>query len=302
MRAQRIGDGPIITPDMNARMCEHGNPNINGPSLIRVPDWVEQPLGRYYLYFAHHQGTYIRLAYADDVAGPYTVHDPGVLPMADTPFAQFPRGHIASPDVHVDHHPQQLVMYYHGCPPLDGQAHWDQPSMRATSTDGLHWQSDDIELGESYFRVFLWDGAWYAIAKGGLLYRSANGIDAFERREQRIDSGVPGHGRHWAVRIVDQTLHCFVSRWNDAPERIMHATIDLRDDWMDWRITEPTTLLRPEHDWEGADQPIEPSRGGAVHRPVHALRDPAIYEEAGRVWMVYAIVGESGLAMAELLD
>ncbi|NET62179.1 MAG: hypothetical protein F6K47_40550, partial [Symploca sp. SIO2E6] len=32
--------------------------NINGPSLIRVPEWIENPLGRYYLYFAHHQGKY----------------------------------------------------------------------------------------------------------------------------------------------------------------------------------------------------------------------------------------------------
>jgi hypothetical protein len=39
--------------------------NINGPAAIRVPEWIENPLGNYYLYFAHHQGTYIRLAYAD---------------------------------------------------------------------------------------------------------------------------------------------------------------------------------------------------------------------------------------------
>ena len=44
----RLGDGPIITPDMDARMGS----NIQGPSLIRVPDWVEDPLGQYYLYFA----------------------------------------------------------------------------------------------------------------------------------------------------------------------------------------------------------------------------------------------------------
>ena len=36
--------------------------NINGPSLIRVPNWVEGRLSRYYLYFADHKGAYIRLA------------------------------------------------------------------------------------------------------------------------------------------------------------------------------------------------------------------------------------------------
>ena len=38
---------------------------------------VEPP--RYYLYFAHHKGSYIRLAFADAVAGPWTVYEPGVL-------------------------------------------------------------------------------------------------------------------------------------------------------------------------------------------------------------------------------
>ena len=39
--------------------------NINGPSLVRMPDWAEGRLGRYHLYFADHKGSYIRLAYAD---------------------------------------------------------------------------------------------------------------------------------------------------------------------------------------------------------------------------------------------
>jgi hypothetical protein len=43
--------------------------NINGPSLVHVPAWIERPLGKYYLYFAHHGGKDIRLAYADILAG-----------------------------------------------------------------------------------------------------------------------------------------------------------------------------------------------------------------------------------------
>ena len=41
--ATRLGDRPIITPEMDARM----GGNIQGPSLIKVPDWVEDPLGNY---------------------------------------------------------------------------------------------------------------------------------------------------------------------------------------------------------------------------------------------------------------
>ena len=65
-QVQRLSEKPIISGVGE----EHGYVNINGPSVIRVPDWVENPLGAYYLYFAHHKGSYLRLAYADDLAGP----------------------------------------------------------------------------------------------------------------------------------------------------------------------------------------------------------------------------------------
>ena len=92
-RAVRFPENPLLHAGMDPRI----GTNLNGPSLIRVPDWVAAPLGRYYLYFAHHQGTFIRMAYADDVRGPWTVHRPGVLSLEQTPC----RHHIASPDVHV---------------------------------------------------------------------------------------------------------------------------------------------------------------------------------------------------------
>src|SRR5688572_31025560 len=41
MRVQRFPENPIIRPHMDGRMGD----NINGPSLIRVPNWVERPLG-----------------------------------------------------------------------------------------------------------------------------------------------------------------------------------------------------------------------------------------------------------------
>ena len=61
IRAIRSEHNPIITPEMDDRI----GGNINGPSLIRVPNWIHNPLGQYYLYFAHHQGKFIRMAYAD---------------------------------------------------------------------------------------------------------------------------------------------------------------------------------------------------------------------------------------------
>jgi hypothetical protein len=82
MRVVKFPKNPIVVPNMDGRMGS----NVNGPSLIRVPDWVTNPLGRYYLYFAHHQGKYIRLVYADELRGPWFIHTPGVLALEDSFF------------------------------------------------------------------------------------------------------------------------------------------------------------------------------------------------------------------------
>ena len=87
----RLLDHPIISAATDASIGE----NIQGPSLIRVPAWVSEPLGRYYLYFADHKGAYIRLAYADDLLGPWTVHAPGSLQLEDSFFLTQPPSHPA---------------------------------------------------------------------------------------------------------------------------------------------------------------------------------------------------------------
>jgi hypothetical protein len=42
----------------------------------------------YYLYFSHHKGDHIRLAYADSPMGPWTLYEPGTLRLADSGFPQ----------------------------------------------------------------------------------------------------------------------------------------------------------------------------------------------------------------------
>src|SRR5579872_4356423 len=86
IRVTRLGNGPIIGPDLHPGI----GVNIQGPSLIRVPDWIGDRLGSYYLYFADHKGSYIRLAYADELAGPWRVHPPGSLHLAQSRFLTAP--------------------------------------------------------------------------------------------------------------------------------------------------------------------------------------------------------------------
>jgi len=75
VRVQRLLDGPIISTDLHPSI----GLNIQGPSMIRAPDCIEGRLGDYYLYFADHKGRYIRLAYADNLLGPWRTHPPGSL-------------------------------------------------------------------------------------------------------------------------------------------------------------------------------------------------------------------------------
>ena len=87
---QRIAQGPIVdislSDELTAQAARQGYVNINGPSVIAVPDWVEKPLGRYYLYFAHHRGDSIRLAYADQLEGPWKIYQPGALSLQASGF------------------------------------------------------------------------------------------------------------------------------------------------------------------------------------------------------------------------
>ena len=76
IRVERLLGEPIIAPGIHPSIGE----NIQGPTVIRVPDWIEDSLGAYYLYFADHKGLYIRLAYADDLEGPWRIYAPGTYP------------------------------------------------------------------------------------------------------------------------------------------------------------------------------------------------------------------------------
>ena len=295
----RLGDAPIITPEMDTRM----GGNIQGPTLIKVPNWVENPLGNYYLYFADHRGTYIRMAYAEEVTGPWIVHSPGSLKLEDSffpttcpPCSHRPGrtgalyAHIASPDVQVREDLQQIVMYYHG------QSEGRQFTRAAVSEDGIHFEGREEDLGRAYFRVIEHGNFHYAMSMPGYLFRSRDGLTNFEAGPQFFTPNM----RHSALLIRDGRLYVFFTNRGDEPERIMLSTIELKDDWNEWTASEPIEVMRPEMDYEGADLPLEASRGGYIDERVHQLRDPAIYSEDDKTYLLYSVAGESGIAVSEI--
>lgn len=290
----------LIHPDMPELAREHGFSNINGPSLVRVPEWVENPLGKYYLYFAHHRGAYIRLAYADAIEGPYTVYKPGALHRDKTVFQG--RDHVASPDVHIDAENRRFFMYFHGT--YGG----GQASSWATSTDGVHYTAaETLAKGNgAYFRVFWWKGYPYATHHGWLSRaKTAEWTAAFEQREtplfpRKSAEDNTGFPRHTANHLKGDTLTVYYSLYGDSPERIRKSTVQLTDDWNDWHPSQPIEVLAPKYAFEGVDLPIKPSTGGLDRECVHELRDPGIYCEGDAMWLLYSVAGEQGIALTRL--
>lgn len=318
MRVERLLDAPIISSTSHPSIGH----NIQGPSLIHAPSWIDTRLGNYYLYFADHKGRYIRLAYADTLTGPWQVHPPGSLQLEDSLFLTEPptvsdelreqleaRGqqssvhlshdvvteattpHIASPDVHIDAVNQQIVMYFHGLEDVSRQV-----TRVALSSDGVHFTAMPEILGRSYFRVFHWQGATYAMAMPGQFYRSEDGRTGFTEGPLLFNPDM----RHAALLVRDSTLYVFWTQVGEAPEQILLSTIDLTPDWSEWTESDPVEVLRPERDWEGADAPLEPSVRSTAYGHVNQLRDPAIFEENGEVFLLYAVAGESGIAIAQV--
>ena len=300
IKAVRLQINPIIKQGMPGLEGDLGT-NINGPSLIRVPDWIENPLGRYYLYFAHHLGKYIRLAYADSLEGEWKIYEQGTLHLDETTCLD----HIASPDVHVDNETKEIRMYFHG--DYKGRDKYDQVTMLAKSEDGLHFTALPEILGPYYFRVFQHKGFHYAIANNwydtvinnrpmaGILLRSKDGVTAFEPGQDFIPNL-----RHGAVLVKGDRLLVFYSRYGDAPERILMSYVDLTKDWHKWIPSELVTIIEPEMDYEGVALPIFSSEVGITEQPVRELHDPAIYTEEEKTYLLYSVAGEEGIAIAEL--
>ena len=304
--AERLGDGPIIYKGMAGLEGELGD-NIDGPSVIKAPSWLKSPLGKYYMYFAHHRGEYIRLAYADRPEGPWKIYGPGTLHLS-----QMTRcfNHVASPDVIVDDQHQRLVLYFH-CPIETVGVKRDRPYAQltfvATSKDGVNFDPNQEACADPYLRAFLYQGYTYALAmsdkktaypiwkRSGRFFRSATGMPPFEAGPRILDEM-----RHAALLRRGDVLHIFYTVVGDDPERIYHSQVDLRPDWTEWTATAPTEVLRPERAYEGADLPLTQSKGGMSAGRERALRDPAVLDDDGRLYLYYTVAGEVGIAVAQV--
>jgi hypothetical protein len=205
--------------------------------------------------------------------------------------------------MHVDSVRREIIMYFH-CPAgSPGKVDiGQQKTFLAVSRDGLRFAADTVPLGPAYFRVFRLGAHYYTIVRAGQLLRSRDMRSAFEPGPAVIPSDSGRILRHAAVDLHGDVLQVYYSRIGDRPERILLSEVQLSGDWSGWRGSEPVTVLSPERDYEGADRPLGVSRPDEAPGRVRQLRDPAIFRESRRTYLLYSVAGESGLAIAELRE
>lgn len=320
--ATRFTENPLITVSTSPSL----GGNVNGPTVIRVPDWVERRLGRYYMYFANHMGSSVRLAYADALTGPWRIHEPGVLDVRDTAFHRpqpDPSGaladfytHVASPEILVDHDRRRLVMWVHGwwtggerwpADPVRARAWarekgYGQFTQAAESGDGLTFTVRPAITKQSYLRVFRHEGWVYGMTRLGRLARATDPSDAFELGPNPFRDGAHANRvRHVGLWRRGSRLYVFFTAIGDAPERVLLSTIDLTGEWTGWRASPATEILRPESAYECVHLTAAPSEPGDVAVSVRQIRDPFVFEEAGRLVLFYTTCGEQGIAAADLV-
>ena len=291
--------------------------SINGPSLIRVPAWVKNPLGKYYLYFAHHTGKYIRMAYSDRLEGPWKIYSGGVLRLDQQKIVS---GHIASPEAVIDEARQEIVLFYHG-QIRNGAEKEGQKSSSAFSKDGLRFEPLGRVVGPAYLRVFRHGDAWYSLAGRGSIGRTADlhqpftpvadviGDEITETIKPRDLAGdrqeiAKGRERfsirHVGWDIVGSRLIIYFTCVGHSPERILATTVEVAGPAETWKAKGVIEVMRPELEWEGAAKRAEHSFGGRSREWENSLRDPAVFREAGKAYLIYASAGEHGMGIARI--
>ena len=276
--------------------------NINGPCCLKVPDWCQDRLGTYYLYFSHHTGKYIRMAYADDIRGPWKEYNGEILSIDQLTDAY---DHVASPDIFVDEDEKQIRMYFHS-PSKTKQQQW---SYVAISSNGLDFkQTIDFPLAPFYLRIVKFNDLFLGMSKGGNIWCSQTGLREFEpiinpfnvELNNEIWHNNPGSVRHVSLLKSGEFLYIFFSRIGDFPESIFYGRINTKKPMNQWHVDDIALLIKPDMEYEGSMIKLKVSEAGASDNEENALRDPYVFKDNGKLYMFYCVKGEHGIALAEV--
>lgn len=238
LKAVRLNHSRPIISEQTFREIgiESDGENINGPSLIRIPEWLPltdkaDPSAVYYLYFSHHNGKYIRLAWAKKIEGPWIIFNAGsnndsrvngrgVIDLGKSESIEFRGGarvikHIASPDVVVDDDNKQFILYFHGTSNASqkGNTLFDtsrQKTFVATSKSGINFNCPDgvvlggvgggeaghgmrnAILGNAYFRTFTYNNDLFAFSNFGPIWKANDPSQPWATNSPQNNSWIQG--------------------------------------------------------------------------------------------------------------
>ncbi|MQF92863.1 MAG: hypothetical protein FI730_00220, partial [SAR202 cluster bacterium] len=86
IKIKKYNKGPIISPEISSELGQ----NIQGPSIIKKPTWINNKLGKYLLYFADHKGDHIKLAHSNNLFHSWEIYKGGTLGLFQSNFLTAP--------------------------------------------------------------------------------------------------------------------------------------------------------------------------------------------------------------------
>lgn len=277
--------------------------NINGPSCLRTPNFIKNPLGKYLLYFAHHAGKFIRIAYSDEIFTNWKILNHRINKVSEKTIFH---DHVASPDLYVDNVENKIYMFFHSR--IKGSRM--QQTFLSKSNDGINFElvGDSLDL-PFYFRHVITETKTFAVTKGGNMYvnsispiisawRALNNINSGNSNEEVMHNKF-GSIRHVSLIYYMKTLIVFYTKIGDAPERIYAAKIEENEKGL-WLISKEFEITRPELNFEGVNLNITASVSGPSLQEENSLRDPYVLQDGENYYIFYACAGESGIAVGKL--
>ena len=296
MRVTRLGDGPIIGPDADPSI----GVNIQGPSLIRVPDWAREPLGAVLPLLRRSQGRLhpagLRRRRDRAVDGARAGGAPARRQPIPDDAARGDRraAGAAGRGLHVDLRDEQLVARTCSstrrrrtsrpptCTSMTPAAVRDVLPRPGGARRAGH-PCGDVDRRRRVRRATR--GARPAVHAGvrarrddlraddaRRVLRSADGLSGFEEGPTLFQPEM----RHSAVVVRGDMLHVFWTRVGDAPESILWSTIELtpRLGRVGGDRTDRSAPARVR--LGGGRRPARAVERSTAYGTVNQLRDPAL--------------------------
>jgi hypothetical protein len=283
-------------------ISENFKSNICNPCIVKVPEWVRDPIGKYYLYYADHRGKFIKFAFSNSIFNNWKIKLNTIININSFKNAI---NHIASPEIYIDNNKKKFYLLTHS----HSTTHKGQWTYVSESNNGLNFKViNDKPLAPFYLRVFKYNNFFYGVSKGGNLWKSNDLINEFEPCQNLFDlsksndllHNYDGAIRHVGLFVENNTLYIFYSKIGDKPERIYYSRLILEVNDKNWKFTFETELLRPTLDFEGANLPLTKSKPGDTPFMENALRDPYLFKINNNYYLAYCVKGEFGIAIAEI--